>query len=47
MRLGVKELVRWATGKRLADRLPKLSLVTLSPPSEQRGLWYSYGAIRA
>ena len=24
-------LVRWATGKRLTNRLPKLSLVTLSP----------------
>ena len=24
--------VRWATGKRLANRLPKLSLVALSPP---------------
>ena len=28
----VKALVRWATGKRLTDRLPKLSLITLSPP---------------
>ena len=28
----VKALVRWATGKRLTNRLPKLSLVTLSPP---------------
>ena len=28
----VKELVRWATGERLTDRLPKLSLITLSPP---------------
>ena len=25
----VKALVRWATGKRLTNRLPKLSLVTL------------------
>ena len=24
----VKALVRWATGKRLTDRLPKLSLIT-------------------
>ena len=23
---------RWATGKRLTNRLPKLSLITLSPP---------------
>ena len=29
----VKEaLVRWATGKRLTNRLPNLSLTTLSPP---------------
>ena len=28
----VKTLVRWATGKRLTNRLPKLSLITLSPP---------------
>ena len=28
----VKALVRWATGKRLTNRLPKLSLITLSPP---------------
>ena len=28
----VKALVRWATGERLTDRLPKLSLITLSPP---------------
>ena len=27
----VKALVRWATGKRLTNRLPKLSLLTLSP----------------
>ena len=27
----VKALVRWATGKRLTYRLPKLSLTTLSP----------------
>ena len=27
----IKELVRWATAKRLTDRLPKLSLTTLSP----------------
>ena len=30
--LCVKALVRWATGKRLTNRLPKLSLITLSPP---------------
>ena len=29
---GRKALVRWATGKRLTNRLPKLSLITLSPP---------------
>ena len=28
----VKALVRWATFKRLTNRLPKLSLITLSPP---------------
>ena len=28
----VKALVCWATGKKLTDRLPKLSLITLSPP---------------
>ena len=28
----VKALVRWATGKRLINRLPKLSLIKLSPP---------------
>ena len=28
----VKALVRWAIGKTLTNRLPKLSLVTLSPP---------------
>ena len=28
----VKALVRWATGKRLTNRQPKLSLITLSPP---------------
>ena len=32
----VKALVRWATGKRLTDRLPKLSLITL-PPLELTG----------
>ena len=42
----VKELVRWATGKRLTDRLPELSPITLSPPSEQRGLRSSYRAVR-
>ena len=30
--LFVKALVRWATGKRLTNHLPKLSLITLSPP---------------
>ena len=28
----VKALARWATGKRLTNRLSKLSLITLSPP---------------
>ena len=42
----VKALYRWATGKRLTNRLPKLSLITLSPPSEQRDCWSSYGAVR-
>ena len=27
----VKALVRWATGKRLTNRLPKLSLITFPP----------------
>ena len=27
----VKALVRWATGKRLNNRLPKLSLIAMSP----------------
>ena len=30
--INVKASVRWATGKRLTNRLPKLSLITLSPP---------------
>ena len=30
--LCVMSLVRWATGERLTNRLPKLSLITLSPP---------------
>ena len=28
----MKALVRWATGKRLTNRLPKLSLITIPPP---------------
>ena len=32
----VKVLVRWAEGKRLTDRLPNLSLITLSPPGTDR-----------
>ena len=43
----VKVLVRWTTGKILPDRLPNLSLIMLSPPSEQRGPWSSFGAARA
>ena len=39
-------LVLWATGKRLTNRLPKLSLITL-PPFEPRDSWSSYGAVRA
>ena len=30
--VGTGLLVRWATGKRLTNRLPKLSLITPSPP---------------
>ena len=43
----VKALVRWATGQRLTNRLPKVSLITLFPPSEQRDFLSSYGAVRA
>ena len=43
----VKALVRLNTDKRLTNRLPKLSLITLSPPFEQRDSWSSYGAVRA
>ena len=44
----VKALVRWATGKRLTNRLPKLSPITLSPPLN-RGILglHMYGAVRA
>ena len=42
-----KVLVRWATGKTLTNRLFNLSLITLSPPPEQRGPWSSYGVARA
>ena len=31
-RADVMALVRWAAGKSLTNRLPKLSLITLSPP---------------
>ena len=41
----VKALVRWATGKKLTNRLPKLSLIT-PPPFEQRDSCSSYGAVR-
>ena len=44
LHLNGKTLVRWVTGKRLTDRLPKVNLITLSAPSEQRALWSSYGA---
>ena len=44
---GVEALVRWVTCKRLTNRLPKLSLITLPPPSEQRDSWSSHGAVRA
>ena len=43
----VKASVRWATGKRLTNRLPKLSLITLPPPVEHWDSWSSYGAVRA
>ena len=43
----VKALGLWATSKRLTNRLPKLSLITLSPPFDQRDPWSSYGAVRA
>ena len=33
----LKALVRWATGKRLTDRLPKLSLITLDRPDIYTG----------
>ena len=33
---GVTVLVRWAEGERLANRLPNLSLITLSPPGTDR-----------
>ena len=36
----VKELVRWATGKRLTDRLPKQSLITLAvTPTNLANQW--------
>ena len=41
----VKVLVRRATGKRLINRLPNLSLITRAPPAEQRGPWFSYGTV--
>ena len=31
----VKVLVRWATGKRVSNRLPKLSLLALSPGTDR------------
>ena len=34
--VSVKALVRWAISKRLTDRLPKLSLITHSPPGTDR-----------
>ena len=43
----VRALVRWATGKRLTNRLPKLSLITLSPPlnSGERFLAPGYACV--
>ena len=38
----VKVLVRWAKGKRLTNRLPSLSLTTISPPGTDR----IYGSTR-
>ena len=43
----VKALVRWATGKRLTNHLPKLKPYNTLPPFEQRDSWSSYGAVRA
>ena len=43
----VKAFVRWATGRRLTNRLPKLSLNNAPPPFEQRDSRSSYGAVRA
>ena len=40
----VMALVRWATGERLTNRL---RFITLSPASEHRDFWCSYGAVRA
>ena len=46
--LVVMASVRWATGERLTDHLPKLGPCNTLPPfSEQRGLWSPYGAVRA
>ena len=42
----VKALVRLNTDKRLTNRLPKLSLITLSPPFEQLDSWSSIRAVR-
>ena len=39
----VKALVRWATGKRLINRLPKLSLITFSPPLNSGNLGLRMG----
>ena len=44
----VKALVRWATGKRLTNRLPtQTKPYNTLPPFEQRDSWSSYGAVRA
>ena len=40
----VKPLVRWATGKRLSNRLPNLSLTTLVRNMKDRPLSYSVSA---
>ena len=39
----MKALVRWATGKRLTNRLPKVSLITLSLPLNSRILGLGMG----
>ena len=42
----VRVLVRWAKGTRLTNRLPNLSLVTISPPGTDRILTGRRATIR-